>query len=197
MTGGKDVPCTISLEAGFKGEDRAMPDAIDTLTFVHVAISLGAIVAGFVVACGMLRSMSLPRWTALFLTLTFLTSATGFLFPIRGLTPALATGIIALLVLPLPIVGRYRMRLRGRWRATYVITALFSLYLNVFVLVAQAFMKIPALKALAPTQREPPFAITQGIVFAGFVALTIAALKRFHSHRASSADSHSQQPNVT
>jgi hypothetical protein len=32
-----------------------------------------------------------------------------------------------------------------------------ALYLNVFVLIVQSFLKIPALHALAPTQVEPPF----------------------------------------
>ena len=54
-----------------------------------------------------------------------------------------------------------------------------SLYLNVFVLVAQLFQKVPALKALAPTQSEPPFAITQLVVLAMFVLLTILAAIRF------------------
>ena len=54
-----------------------------------------------------------------------------------------------------------------------------ALYLNVFVLVAQLFMKVPALKALAPSQSEPPFKMTQLVVFAIFVVLGVFATLRF------------------
>ena len=53
-----------------------------------------------------------------------------------------------------------------------------SLYLNVFVLVAQTFLKVPAVHALAPTQAEPPFAIAQGVVLLVFIVLTIVAVRR-------------------
>ena len=54
-----------------------------------------------------------------------------------------------------------------------------ALYLNVFVGVVQAYEKVPALKALAPTQSEPPFAITQLLVLMIFLFLTIIAAIRF------------------
>lgn len=54
-----------------------------------------------------------------------------------------------------------------------------ALYLNVFVLVVQLFQKVPALKTLAPTQSEPPFAVTQLVVLALFVLLTIIAAISF------------------
>ena len=77
-------------------------------------------------------------------------------------------------------LARYVCHLAGGWRATYVITAATALYLNVFVLVVQCFEKVPALKALAPTQKEPPFAIAQIAVLVLFIGLTILAVKRFH-----------------
>ncbi len=54
-----------------------------------------------------------------------------------------------------------------------------SQYLNVFVGVVQAFVKIPVVKALAPTQQEPPFAIAQGAVLLLFIVLTVLGVKRF------------------
>ena len=67
---------------------------------------------------------------------------------------------------------------RKEWRLVYVIGAMVALYFNIFVLVAQSFAKVPALKALAPTQSEPPFAVAQGVVLVLFVALTVLAVKR-------------------
>jgi hypothetical protein len=149
------------------------------LAFVHVLLSLIGIFSGFVVVFGMLTAEKLDGWTALFLWTTVLTSVTGFLFPFHGLLPSHVLGIISLLVLPVAIYARYSRQLAGGWRSTYVITAMIALYLNVFVLVAQLFMKVPALKAMAPTQSEPPFKMTQLVVLVVFVVLTIAAVKKF------------------
>ena len=74
-----------------------------------------------------------------------------------------------------------------RWRSVYIIGAVISLFLNVFVLVAQAFLKLPALNALAPTQAEPPFAIAQGLVLILFVVLGIGAAMKFRPAAALSA----------
>jgi len=51
--------------------------------------------------------------------------------------PSHAVGIVSLLVLAVTIPGLYFFHLRGPWRHTYVIGAVFALYLNVFVLIAQ------------------------------------------------------------
>jgi hypothetical protein len=152
--------------------------SLQTFTLVHVVISLTGIASGVVVMYGFLTNKRLNGWTAVFLTTTVLTSLTGFLFPFTGVTPAINLGIISLLVLAIAIVARYLSRMA--WRKTYVITACLALYFNVFVLVVQSFEKIPALKAIAPTQKEPPFAIAQISVLALFVVLTIRAVKRFH-----------------
>ena len=61
-----------------------------------------------------------------------------------------------------------------------MVTAAIALYLNVFVLVVQTFMKVPAVHALAPTQKEPPFLIAQVVVMLIFIALTVLAVKKFH-----------------
>jgi len=149
------------------------------LTLTHVAISLVAIFAGFVVLSGLLSGKHHDGWTTFFLATTVATSLTGFFFPFRGVTPAFITGVVSLVVLAMAIFALYVRKLAGAWRKTYVISAVFALYLNVFVLVVQAFLKIPALKSIAPTQDAPVFKLTQLVVLIAFVALGIASAIRF------------------
>ncbi|MBZ5682701.1 MAG: hypothetical protein LAO24_21615 [Acidobacteriia bacterium] len=155
-----------------------------TFTFVHVLISLAGIGSGFVVLFGLLAGKRLDGWTAIFLTTTVLTSLTGFLFPVEHLLPSHVVGIISLVVLAVAILARYALRLERAWRWIYVVCAVLALYLNVFVAVVQAFLKIPALKALAPTQKEPPFLMAQLVVMALFILLGILAVKKFRIERA-------------
>jgi len=109
------------------------------------------------------------------------TSVTGFGFPFDHLLPSHKVGIVSLLVLAVAILARYGFHLVGKWRWIYVIGVVVALYLNVFVGIVQAFMKVPALKAMAPKQSEPPFLITQLFVMALFVVFAIVAVKRFRS----------------
>ena len=148
-------------------------------TIVHTLISLVGIFSGLVAMFGMLVGKRLDGWTKWFLITTVLTSVTGFFFPFHGFTPAYAVGAISLVVLALAIFARYRRQLAGPWHWLYVIGAMIGLYLNVFVGVVQAFLKIPALRAMAPTQTEPPFQITQLVTLCLFVLLTIVAAIRF------------------
>jgi K+-transporting ATPase A subunit len=148
-------------------------------TKVHVVISLIAIFAGIVVMFGLLTSKRLNGWTVLFLITTVLTSVTGFFFPFHGFTPAIGVGILSLVVLAIAIFTRFGRRLAGASRWIYVVTAMLALYLNVFVLIVQLFQKVPALKALAPTQAEPPFLIAQLGALVIFVVLTVLAAIRF------------------
>jgi hypothetical protein len=150
-----------------------------TYTLIHVAISLVAILSGLVVLFGLIAARSLNGWTAFFLATTVATSATGFGFPFERLLPSHIFGVISLVVLAVAIFARYARNLAGAWRKTYVITAMFALYLNVFVLVFQAFLKVPALKELAPTQTETPFKVAQLFVLISFISLTTAAAIRF------------------
>jgi len=150
-----------------------------TFTLVHVLLSLAGIGSGLVVLYGLLNARRLDGWTATFLATTVATSVTGFLFPIEKLTPGMVIGAISLVLLALAIVARYQLRLVGGWRPTYVISAMISLYFNVFVAIVQSFEKVPALKAAAPTQKEAPFAITQLIALVAFVWATVAAVRRF------------------
>jgi hypothetical protein len=153
---------------------------LSLFTKVHVVISLIGIASGLVVMGGLLVGKKLNRWSALFLISTAATSLTGFFFPFNGITPGIIVGIISLVILAVAILARYGRHLAGPWRWIYVAAAMSALYLNVFVLIAQLFQKVPALKALAPTQSEPPFLITQVVVMAIFAALGIMAAKRFH-----------------
>jgi hypothetical protein len=151
-----------------------------TYTLIHVAISLVGICSGFVVLFGLLAAKRLDAWTALFLATTVLTSVTGFGFPFDHLLPSHKVGIISLAVLAVAILARYVFHLVGAWRWIYVIGAVIALYLNVFVLIVQLFEKVAALKALAPTQSEPPFLAAQLVVMGFFVLFAILAMKRFH-----------------
>jgi hypothetical protein len=128
---------------------------------------------------GFFNANRLDRWTQLFLGSTALTSLTGFLFPNEHITPGIVIGILSGLVLAIAALARYGLRMRGLWRPIYVITAAIALYFNVFVLVVQLFEKVPALRTLAPTQKEPPFGIAQLLVLVLFVVATVYAVKRF------------------
>jgi hypothetical protein len=147
-------------------------------TQIHVAISLIGIAAGLVVALLMMAGSSMPAVTTLFLVTTILTSVTGFFFPFHGVTPGIVVGIVSLVALALTLLGYYGKHLAGGWRRVYVLTAIFALYLNVFVLVAQMFEHIPSLHALAPTGTEGPFKIAQGTLLVLFLVIGFVANRK-------------------
>jgi hypothetical protein len=149
-------------------------------TIVHTLISLIAIFTGLIVLFGMIGGKRLDGWTKWFLVTAVATTITGFFFPFHGFTPAIGLGIISLPFLALTIFARYPKHLAGSWRWIYVVVAVICLYFNLFVAVVQAFEKIPALHALAPTQSEPPFKLTQLIVLLVSALLAIIATIRFH-----------------
>ncbi len=155
--------------------------SLSTFTAVHVIISLIAIVSGIVVMFGMLGSNRMPGLTAIFLLFTILTSVTGFGFPFEKLLPSHMVGILSLILLVIACIALYVMHLAGPWRWIYMVTALVSLYLNVFVLVIQSFLKIPALHELAPGNPPagPAFAVVQGVVLLFFVVMIVADWRRF------------------
>jgi len=141
-------------------------------TFIHVLITLVAIATGFIVLIGLLTDKALGTTTAVFLLFTALTNVTGFLFPIKGLTPALILGMISTVVLLLAVAARYSFHLRGLWRPTYVISAVTVLYFNVFVLIVQSFQKLPALHGISPN-------IAQGTALVLFIVTGGLAVMRF------------------
>jgi K+-transporting ATPase A subunit len=146
-------------------------------TFVHVVISLVAIAAGCVLVYGLLSGKRLDLWTVIFLSTTILTSVTGFFLPFERFLPSHAIGILSLIVLAIAILARYGRHLARRWRATYVVCVVIAFYFNVFVLVVQLFQKVPALKAVAPTQTELPFILTQSAVLVLFIAIAIRGIR--------------------
>jgi hypothetical protein len=154
--------------------------SVPTFTLLHVVISLMGIGSGVIVLFGLTASKRFDRWTLVFLLTTFLTSITGFLFPNSHITPGIVIGILSVIVLAGAVLARYAFHLTGAWRPIYVVSASLALYFNTFVLVVQSFEKVPALHAAAPTQKEPPFAVTQLVVLAIFVVATALAVKRFH-----------------
>jgi hypothetical protein len=161
--------------------------SLHAFTVFHVVLSLIGIGSGLVVLFGFLTAREFSFWTVLFLATTVATSLTGFLFPVPHLLPSHVVGILSLLVLAGAIIARYPLHGAGIWRAIYVVCATVALWFNVFVLVAQLFKHVPALKALAPTQSEPPFMVAQVIVLALFVVLGVLAVKRFRGAAVPSA----------
>ena len=148
-------------------------------TIIHTVISLIAVFTGFVVVFALLADNRVDGWTKWFLITAVLTTVTGFFFPFRGFTPAIGLGIISLPFLAVTIFARYRKNLAGAWRWIYVVGAVICLYFNLFVLVVQSFEKIPALHALAPTQTESPFKLTQLVVLTLSALLCTIAVIRF------------------
>ena len=149
-------------------------------TFLHVFLSLVGIGAGIFVLFGLLNSLRVRILTALFFVTTITTSLTGFLFPFHGMTPGIMLGILSIIVLVLAIIALYAKHLEGGWRATYVVSVCLAFYFNFFVLVAQGFAKVPALKEAAPTMASPAFGIAQAALFLIFLLLTIRAVKKLH-----------------
>lgn len=155
--------------------------SLPVYTLIHVALSLLGVFAGLVVVGGLMAGVRFDRWIALFVAATVLTNVTGFGFPFVTLLPSHIVGALSLLVLPVAIAALYWKHLVGAWRSIFVVLAVLSLYLNVFVLLAQIFQKIPVLAALAPDPKAPAFALTQGLVLVLFVVLGWAAVRGFRN----------------
>ncbi len=155
-----------------------------TFTLVHVVISLLALVFGIAMLLGLARRQPVPGLTGIFLVLAFLTSATGFGFPFEKILPSHVFGVLSLAAITAVIVARYRL-LVGLWLPVYALGLTLTVYLDAFVAAVQAFLKIPALNALAPTMESPPFAIAQGLLLIGFVLLGRAALRGLRAQQCS------------
>lgn len=146
-------------------------------TLIHVVISVLGILSGLIVVGGLIAGSRFHKLIGFFLITTLVTTITGFGFPFVGITPAHVVGILSLSALSGALVALYGKKLRNSWHRAFVILSVTSLYLNVFVLLAQLLQKIPALSALSPTPSAPAFAATQGIVLLIFVWLGRAAVK--------------------
>lgn len=153
---------------------------IETLLFIHVAISLAGIATGLVAMVALAARRWLGSWQAAFLITTALTSVTGFLFPFGGVTPAFLFGIVSMTALAVTAAS-WPVRTRRAAGIAYAVAATLALYLNAFVLIVQSFQKVPALQPLAPTQSEPPFVIAQTILLIAAIivgALAVRATRR-------------------
>jgi hypothetical protein len=153
--------------------------SLETFTELHVAISVVGILTGAIVLLCMIRDRPIAVWNEIFLATTIATSVTGFLFPFKGVTPAIIVGIISLAVLALALFAFYGVHLAGFWRRLYADCAIVALYLNSFVFVVQAFAKLPPLRAAAPTQSEPPFLVAQGALLVFFIIGGFLAQRQF------------------
>lgn len=146
-----------------------MPSILGAYTAVHVTISLFAILIGFPAILQMLRGELKSSTIFGFFLLTALTSLTGFGFPASSITPAHVFGALTLALLATAYFARSRATTKRVWRRVFLMSAIASQYLNTFVLVVQAFLKIGILHDLAPTQSEPPFLVAQLLVIALFL----------------------------
>lgn len=149
------------------------------LTYIHTGLSLIALAAGIPVALGLLKNGAAKNWTVVFLVATVLTSVTGFMFPFSRFGDSHWVGLISLIVLAAAVAAQYLFRYGGPWRWIYAVSALLAFYLNVFVLVAQLFKKVPPLHAAAPTLMEPPFLAAQLVLLAFFAWLIWKAARSF------------------
>jgi hypothetical protein len=157
--------------------------SLPVFTLVHVVLSILGIIAGLIMVGGLMAGVRLNGWTAVFLTTTVLTNATGFGFPFHTLLPSHIVGALSLVILPVAIAARYWKQLAGPWRRIFVVTSVVALYFNVFVLVVQLFQKFPGLIAVAPTQKAPAFIATHLLVLGIFICLGRSAVKGFRTER--------------
>ncbi|MGE0421684.1 MAG: hypothetical protein AB7O88_05450 [Reyranellaceae bacterium] len=153
------------------------------LVWVHTLVSLVPLVAGVPVARGLLAGRDSGWWTDIFLISVILTTASGFILPAPGFTPAVGLGVISTLVILAMLAARYRFRLAGAWRWVWPIGLMLSFYFDCFVLVTQLFTKVPALMRTTPVPGAPGgalFGAVQLVVLAAFVVLTVIAARRYH-----------------
>ena len=149
---------------------------LETYTVFHVVLSLVGVASGLVCTFGWLTSRRFTNWETLFLVTTVATSITGFGFPFHKILASHVVGIISLAVLGGAVVAKMLPLPASLGAVLFVSTAMLALYLNVFVLIVQLFQKVPALKALAPTQSEPPFLIAQAVALLAYLALSVVAV---------------------
>lgn len=161
-----------------------MPVDPKTFVLIHVVLSLVGMFAGLVAVGGLMAGVRFSRWVGVFLVTTVLTNVTGFGFPSAKVLPSHIVGALSLLVLLGAIAALYWKHLEGGWRTIFVVLSVLALYLNVFVLLAQLFAKIPAMAMLAPSPAAPVFGITQGLVLVLFIVLGLASVKGFRNARA-------------
>lgn len=150
---------------------------LSAITIFHTAVSLLAILVGVLAMAQLLRPGTAPWSVSWFFWTAVVTSATGFLFPLQSVTPAVIVGIVALLVLLAVFVAAQRSDRSALARHVYAAGLVASLYLLVFVGIVQAFQKVGVLNRFAPTGTELPFAATQLVTLLLFIGLGIVAAR--------------------
>jgi hypothetical protein len=153
---------------------------------LHLAFCFIGLLAGALVLVAMCRGEHQPAWVGTLLASSALISLTGFVLPSPPGTPtpdpARIVGVVELVVVVIAALALYVNHLTRAWRAIYVVSVVLAVYFNAFVAVAQGFLKIGFLHALAPTAKEPPFLIAQLLVLALLVVVCVRALRRFSPH---------------
>lgn len=153
-------------------------NALQALTIVHTLLSFMALFAGWIWLIAILRGSPARRWQGIFLATAAATTLTGFFFPFHGFTPAIGVGVVALITLVIAFAAARHSASSRPARTVLFGMLVLNEYLLVFVAIAQAFGKIPALHAIAPTLKEPPFAVAQGLALVVFVLLGALVLRR-------------------
>ncbi len=154
-------------------------NALHALTTLHTLLSFIALLAGFIWLVMVLRGALAQRWQGIFLVTAAATTLTGFIFPFNGFTPAIGVGMVAAITLLIAFAtARARATPPQPLRAVPLAMLVLNVYLLVFVAIAQAFGKIAVLHAAAPTLKEAPFSVAQGLALVAFVLLGILVLRR-------------------
>lgn len=151
--------------------------SVTVLVLFHAAVSMLAIVSGFVAIAGHIRGIAQPKGTWTFLVSAIATSASGLGLPPGIVSGTFASAWIGLAVIALMLVSLLAFGARGAWRTIYLLGLLFSLLLLVFAGVAQAFLKVPALHILAPQLNEAPFIAAEIATVVLFIVLGILAFR--------------------
>ncbi|MBG1233483.1 hypothetical protein [Aestuariivirga litoralis] len=152
-----------------------------TLTLIHTALSFLALALGWV-ALRAYFATTPQVWTDLFILGVILVDVTGFLLPIKGFTPAVGTGIVSSIIIILMLLARFGFGLKGWWGKLYALGIVANVFFLVLVTIAQSFLKLPELKAIAaPDGTGPWFLLAQVInlvVFAWIGFKIMRKLKR-------------------
>lgn len=156
---------------------------LKTFTLIHVVISLIALADGVALLYFWSRGRDVPVLGTHATVLLLATSITGFMFPFIKFLPSHAFGILSLILLTATVVARWGKGLAGRWLTVYGVTLAIAIYLDAFVAVVQALQKIPALNALAPTDKSPGFMVAQGLLLVVFVLLGRSAVRGLRTTR--------------
>ena len=149
---------------------------------LHVTLCFIGLLAGAWVLLALCRGQRQPSWDFVLLSSTVLISLTGFALPSPPGTPtpdpARILGIIELILVAIAALALYAGQPTRARRGIYAVTMVLAVYFNVFVAVAQAFLKIDSLHELAPTGTEPVFLIAQLVTLSLFGVIGFIAFRR-------------------